>query len=55
MTPLNHRRLPIGWWQIYDDAGGVGLARLNYTGLPQRNYTKGALKYIDKAFQWGAK
>ncbi|PRP84431.1 putative leucine-rich repeat receptor-like protein kinase [Planoprotostelium fungivorum] len=44
---MNTVRIPIGWWSIYDTVGGVG------SQYP--NYTKGALKYLDKAFAWGSK
>lgn len=51
---LNAMRLPIGWWQIYDTVGGVSKAQLKQHIVPT-NYQAGALKYVDKAFEWGAK
>ncbi|PRP89173.1 putative glucan 1,3-beta-glucosidase [Planoprotostelium fungivorum] len=51
---LNTVRLPVGWWQIYDPQGGAAKAKLNQYVVPT-NYATGALKYIDKAFEWGAK
>jgi len=51
---LNAMRLPLGWWQIYDTVGGVAKAQLKQHIEPT-NYLVGALQYVDKAFEWGAK
>ncbi|PRP85434.1 putative glucan 1,3-beta-glucosidase [Planoprotostelium fungivorum] len=51
---LNAVRLPLGWWQIYDPVGGASKAQLKQHIEPT-NYLTGALKYVDLAFQWGAK
>jgi len=51
---VNVARLPVGWWQIYDTQGGSANANLNWHITP-RDYTPGGLKYIDKAFDLGAK
>jgi len=51
---LNTVRVPIGWWQIYDTVGGSAKAQLKQHIDPV-NYLPGALKYIDKAFDWGEK
>ncbi|PRP89557.1 hypothetical protein PROFUN_00821 [Planoprotostelium fungivorum] len=41
---VNSVRLPIGWWQIYEDITDAPL-------IPH-NYTTGAFKYIKSAFKW---
>ncbi|PRP87381.1 hypothetical protein PROFUN_01643 [Planoprotostelium fungivorum] len=48
---INTVRLPIGWWQIYDTVGGA--PNVNPMKVNPSNYAPGALKYIDRAFDWG--
>jgi len=47
---VNLVRLPVGWWNIYDAHGGTGSVNVG-----EKDYQSGSLKYIDKAFEWGAK
>ncbi|KAL0485408.1 glucan 1,3-beta-glucosidase [Acrasis kona] len=51
---VNTIRIPVGWWQIYDNFGGAGNATLKYN-ITQKNYAVGSLKYLDLAFQWAEK
>jgi len=47
---VNLARLPLGWWSIYDEVGGA-----HGVNVGENDYQVGSLKYIDRAFEWGAK
>ncbi|PRP84455.1 putative Leucine-rich repeat receptor protein kinase EXS precursor [Planoprotostelium fungivorum] len=52
MLGLNSVRVPVGWWQIFDIAGG---GQNGCPGVSPSAFVTGSLHYLDQAFQWAAK